>query len=126
MFWVDETTASQTASGYDPVLMRSPGRAEVHVFEWYPHGTLARYGALNTKTGEVSGKTTVRDVLEQIVAFVGDVVAPQPAGPEVDLIPDTVRGPKAKRVEAFLSGHPTVRALSRGPTRVAHAYSMTR
>lgn len=35
----------------DPILPLSPGRAERHGFEYYRHGTLSLYTALNTHTG---------------------------------------------------------------------------
>jgi len=38
----------------------SPGRAERHGFEYYRHGTLSLYAALNVKTGKVHGKTALR------------------------------------------------------------------
>jgi hypothetical protein len=39
----------------DPVLPLSPGRVERRGFEYYRHGTLSLFAALNTKTGEVLG-----------------------------------------------------------------------
>ena len=45
------------AGRLDPPLPLSPGRAERHGFEYYRHGTLSLYAALNTKTGNVLGKT---------------------------------------------------------------------
>ena len=54
VFCVDEKTAIQALDRCDPVLPLSPGRAERHGFEYYRHGTLSLYAALNTKTGEVS------------------------------------------------------------------------
>jgi len=44
----------------DPVLPLSPGRAERHGFEYYRHGTLSLYAALDVKTGKVEGKTAKR------------------------------------------------------------------
>jgi uncharacterized protein YjbI with pentapeptide repeats len=38
----------------DPVLPLSPGRAERHGFEYYRHGTLSLYAALNTASGKSS------------------------------------------------------------------------
>jgi hypothetical protein len=38
----------------DPVLPLSPGRAERHGFEYYRHGTLSLYAALNTANGKRS------------------------------------------------------------------------
>src|ERR1700737_4558257 len=49
VFCVDEKTAIQTLDRLDPVLPLSPRRAERHGFEYYRHGTLSLYAALNTK-----------------------------------------------------------------------------
>jgi hypothetical protein len=57
VFCVDEKTAIQALDRLDPVLPLSPGRAERHGFEYYRHGTLSLYAALDVKTGNVQGKT---------------------------------------------------------------------
>ena len=66
VFCVDEKSAIQALDNLDPVLPLSPGRSERHGFEYYRHGTLSLYGALNTQTGEVLAKpvpaTTVRSL----------------------------------------------------------------
>jgi transposase len=80
VFCVDEKTAIQALDRLDPVLPLSPGRAERHGFEYYRHGTLSLYAALNTKTGEVLGKTAKRHTTEEFVAFLADFVANQPRG----------------------------------------------
>jgi hypothetical protein len=60
VFCVDEKTAIQALDRLDPVLPLSPGRAERHGFEYYRHGTLSLYAALDTATGRVHGKTAAR------------------------------------------------------------------
>src|SRR5258708_6897840 len=60
VFCVDEKTAIQALDRLDPVLPLSPGRAERHGFEYYRHGTLSLYAALNTKSGKVLGQTATR------------------------------------------------------------------
>ena len=60
VFCVDEKTAIQALDRLDPVLPLSPGRAERHGFEYYRHGTLSLYAALDTQSGKVLGKTTAR------------------------------------------------------------------
>ena len=60
IFCVDEKSAIQALDRLDPVLPLSPGRAERHGFEYYRHGTLSLYAALNVKTGKVHGKTAAR------------------------------------------------------------------
>jgi len=56
VFCVDEKTAIQALDRLDPVLPLSPGRLERHGFEYYRHGTLSLYAALNTRSGAVVGK----------------------------------------------------------------------
>jgi transposase len=60
VFCIDEKTAIQDLDRLDPVLPLSPGRIERHGFEYYRHGTLSLYAALETATGRVHGKTTAR------------------------------------------------------------------
>jgi hypothetical protein len=60
VFSVDEKSAIQALDRLDPVLPKSPGRAERHGFEYYRHGTLSLYAALDVKTGKVQGKTAAR------------------------------------------------------------------
>jgi transposase len=56
VFCVDERTAIQELDRLDPVLPLSPGRAEHHGFEYFRHGTLSLYAALDTATGRGHGK----------------------------------------------------------------------
>jgi transposase len=108
MFCVDEKTAIQALDRLDPVLPMSPGRAERHGFEYYRHGTLSLYAALNTDTGEVIGKTAARHTSEEFVAFLTDVVAHQPQGQEIHIIADNLSAHKTKRVGDFLARHKNV------------------
>lgn len=57
---VDEKSAIQALDRLDPVLPMSPGRIERHGFEYYRHGTLSLYAALDVRTGRVRGKTAAR------------------------------------------------------------------
>src|SRR5216117_3289146 len=75
VFCVDEKTAIQALDRLDPVLPLSPGRAERHGFEYFRHGTLSLYAALNTRTGEVLGKTTARHTSAEFTAFLAELVA---------------------------------------------------
>ena len=81
----------------------SPGRAERHGFEYYRHGTLSLYAALNTETSEVIGKTAERHTSEEFVAFLSDILAHQSKGREIHIIADDLSATKTKRVEEFLT-----------------------
>ena len=109
VFCVDEKTAIQALDRLDPVLPFSPGRAERHGFEYYPHGTLSLYAAFNTKRGEVLGKTAARHTTEEFVAFLAEIVAQQPRGKEIHVIADNLSAHKTQRVRQFLDDHPNVK-----------------
>ena len=108
VFSIDEKTAIQALDRRDPVLPLSPGRAERHGFEYYRHGTLSLYAALNTRSGEVIGKTASRHTSAEFVAFLSDVVASQPRTREIHLIADNLSAHKTKKVRDFLASHPRV------------------
>ena len=108
VFSIDEKTAIQALDRREPVLPLSPGRAERHGFEYYRHGTLSLYAALNTRSGEVIGKTASRHTSAEFVAFLSDVVASQPRTREIHLIADNLSAHKTKKVRDFLASHPRV------------------
>lgn len=108
VFAADEKTAIQALDRLDPVLPLSPGRAERHGFEYYRHGTLSLYAALNTSTGEIIGHTVPRHTSAAFVDFLGDIVATQPRRRAIHVIVDNLAAHKTKGVDAFLEAHPQV------------------
>ena len=74
VFCVDEKSAIQALDRLDPVLPMSPGRAERHGFEYYRHGTLSLYAALDVRTGKVHGKTAARHTSDEFVGFLHHVL----------------------------------------------------
>ena len=108
VFCVDEKTAIQALDRRDRILPLSPGRAERHGFEYKRNGTLSLYAALNTRTGEVHGKTAARHTSHDFVEFLSEVVALCESGRELHLILDNLSAHKTKKVAAFLDAHPNV------------------
>ena len=108
VFCVDEKTAIQALDRLNPVLPLSPGRAERHGFEYYRHGTLALFAALNTHSGEVLGKTAAHHNSQEFVAFLSELVARQPRGKQIHIIADNLSAHKTARVDEFLAAHPQV------------------
>src|SRR4029078_11402344 len=90
LFAVDEKTAIQALDRLGPVLPPSPGRAERHGFEYYRHGTLSLFAALNTQSGEVLGQTVPRHTSPAFVVFLPHIVARQPTRPAVHVIADNL------------------------------------
>src|SRR5207244_4903325 len=108
VFCVDEKTAIQALDRLDPVLPLPPGRAERHGFEYFRHGTLSLYAALNTRTGTVLGQTAPRHTTEEFVAFLSQLVVLEPQGREIHIILDNLSTHKTQRVREFLAAHPNV------------------
>jgi len=108
VFCVDEKSAIQALDRLDPVLPLSPGRAERHGFEYFRHGTLSLYAALDVKTGKVHGKTAGRHTSQEFVAFLVEVVALCAPGQEIHVIADNLSAHKTATVATFLEAHPHV------------------
>jgi len=108
VFCVDEKSAIQALDRLDRRLPLSPGRAERHGFEYYRHGTLSLYAALNPQTGQVIGQTASRHTSQEFVTFLGEVVASQPDQREIHMILDNLSAHKTALVHRFLAAHPNV------------------
>ena len=108
VFCVDEKTAIQALDRRDPVLPLSPGRAERHGFEYYRHGTLSLYAALDVKTGQVHGKTAKRHTSADFVDFLSEVVGQARGAKEIHIVLDNLSAHKTKAVNEFLVAHPKV------------------
>ena len=108
VFCIEEKTAIQALDRLDPVLPLSPGRAERHGFEYYRHGTLSLYAALNTATGRVHGKTAARHTSREFVASLEEVVSLCPRQQHIHIILDNLSAHKTQSVREFLEQNPRV------------------
>ena len=108
VFCVDEKTAIQALDRLDPVLPLSPGRAERHGFEYYRHGTLSLYAALDVKTGKVEGKTAKRHTSAEFIAFLNQLLSKARWAKQIHIVLDNLSAHKTKAVEEFLAQHPKV------------------
>src|SRR5712675_385429 len=109
VFCVDEKTAIQALDRLDPVLPLSPGRAERHGFEYYRHGTLSLFAALNPQSGEVLGRTSARHTSAEFVAFLEQIVASQTPAKEIHIIADNLSAHRTSKVWEFLERNRNVR-----------------
>jgi hypothetical protein len=98
---VDEKTAIQALDRLDPVLPLSPGRAERHGSEYYRHGTLSLYAALDVKTGQVQGKTAKRHTGAEFLAFLQELVNKTRWAKQIHIVLDNLSAHKTKAVEGF-------------------------
>src|SRR5260221_2408769 len=86
--------------------LAEPNGMALNIFR---HGTLSLNAALNTRTGDVLGKTTARHTSAEFVDFLGQIVASQPQGREIHIVADNLSAHKTKNVFEFLQTNPTVR-----------------
>src|ERR1700691_4968256 len=109
VFCVDEKTAIQALDRLAPVLPFSPGRLERPGFEYYRHGTLSLYAALDVKTGKVQGKTAERHTSAEFVDFLQQVVSGCKPRQEIHIILDNLSAHKTSQVEQFLEQNSQVK-----------------
>jgi len=109
VFCVDEKSAIQALDRLDPVLPMSPGRAERHGFEYYRHGTLSLYAALDVRSGKVHGKTATRHTSDEFVKFLEQMVGLCKPKQEIHVILDNLSAHKTQKVAGFLQQHPNVK-----------------
>ena len=109
VFCVDEKSAIQALDRLDPRLPLSPGRAERHGFEYYRHGTLSLYAALDVKSGRVEGKTAARHTSDEFLDFLGRLVVKSRWAKEIHVVLDNLSAHKTKKVSEFLEAHPKVK-----------------
>ena len=108
VFCVDEKTAIQALDRHVPVLPLSPGRAERHGFEYYRHGTVSLYAALDVKTGKVNGKTTRRHTSADFIEFLTDIVSKTRWAKQIHIVLDNLSAHKTQAVQEFLAANSKV------------------
>jgi transposase len=109
VFSLDEKSHIQALDRLDPVLPLSPGRLERHGFEYYRHGTLSLYAALDTLSGEVYGKTAARHTSDDLIGFLQELLGTQPTNREVHVILDNLSAHKSAKVQRFLEATPRLK-----------------
>ena len=108
MFCVGEKTAIQALDRLDPVLPLTPERAVRHGFEYYRHGTLSLYAALDTASRRVHGRTPARHTSREVVAFLKEVVSQCLRHRQIQIILDNLSAHKTTLVREFLEENPRV------------------
>ena len=105
--WMKKAPSNRSIDSIPSCPFRQ-GRAERHGFESYRHGTLSLFAALEIGSGQVLGKTVSRHTSAELVAFLSELVAHQPAGRQIHIIADNLSAHKTKTVAEFLHSHPQV------------------
>lgn len=103
---VDEKTQVQALERSQPVLPLRPGAPERRTHDYYRHGTLSLFAALEVATGRVISATKPKHRSVEFLAFLRQVEKAVPADLEVHAILDNYATHKTEGVENWLRGHP--------------------
>ena len=103
---VDEKSQIQALDRTQPLLPMRPGQAERRSHDYKRHGTLSLFAALDTATGQVSGRCFARHQAREFRAFLNTVEARVPADLNVHIIMDSLATHKTKAIHDWFARHP--------------------
>ena len=111
VFCVDEKSQVQALERNQPILPMKPGHPERRSWDYWRHGTLNLFAALNVQTGEVLGKCYSRHRSSEFLAFLREVEKSLPERSDKDpyqvhLVMDNYVTHKAAKVNAWLAKRP--------------------
>lgn len=100
---VDEKTQVQALERSQPVLPLRPGQAERRTHDYYRHGTLSLFAALDVATGRIIGRTQTRHRSKEFLSFLRTIESQVPADLDVHLVLDNYATHKTEAVEKWLA-----------------------
>lgn len=103
---VDEKTQVQALERSQPVLPMRPGSPERRTHDYYRHGTLSLFAALEVATGRIISATKAKHRSTEFLAFLRQIEKSVPAGLEIHAILDNYATHKTAAVEQWLRRHP--------------------
>jgi transposase len=103
---VDEKTQIQALERSQPVLPMRPGQPERRTHDYYRHGTLSLFAALEVATGRIISTTRPKHRSVEFLAFLRLVEKAVPAGLAIHAILDNYATHKTEAVEDWLRKHP--------------------
>ena len=105
---IDEKTQVQALDRTQPLLPVSFGKTEKRTHDYQRHGTTNLFAALNTGTGEVTGKCFSRRRTREFLRFM-DTIAEQYPSQEAHVILDNLSTHSGPDVRKWLSRHQNFR-----------------
>jgi len=106
VFCVDEKSQIQALERSQPILPMDLGRAERHTHDYFRHGTVSLFAALNVATGEVWGRCHARHTHKEFLGFLKQIEDRTPAGLQIHAVLDNYATHKTDAVVRWLACHP--------------------
>jgi len=107
VIWValDEKTQVQALERSQPVLPMRPGQPERRTHDYYRHGTLALFAALNVATGKIISTTKPKHRTKEFLNFLRQIEREVP-DLDIHIILDNYATHKTEAVEDWLAKRP--------------------
>lgn len=106
VFCVDEKSQIQALERSQPILPMDLGRAERHTHDYFRHGTVSLFAALDVATGEVWGRCHARHTHREFISFLKQIEDRTPAGLDIHAVLDNYATHKTDAVVRWLARHP--------------------
>jgi transposase len=103
---VDEKSQCQALERSQPMLPLAPGRLERHTHDYFRHGTVSLFAALDVQTGKIIGHCQARHTQRQFVDFLKRIDSATPSDLALHLVLDNYATHKTPAVQRWLVRHP--------------------
>jgi len=103
---VDEKSQIQALERTQPMLPMRPGQPERKTHDYYRHGTVSLFAALDVKTGKVEGRCSPKHTQKEFIEFLRRVNRTVPPDMEVHAVLDNYATHKTPAVARWLQRHP--------------------
>lgn len=103
---VDEKSQIQALERSQPILPLAPGRAERQTSDYYRHGTLSLFAALDVASGAVYARCQKRHRQQEFLAFLKQLERDTPGGLELHVVLDNYAAHKTPGVRLWIAQHP--------------------
>jgi len=103
---VDEKSQCQALERSQPLLPLAPGRPERATHDYFRHGTISLFAALDIQTGKVIGQCHSRHAHQQFLHFLKTIDESVPAGQHVHLVLDNYATHKTSAIVRWLQRNP--------------------
>lgn len=103
---VDEKSQIQALERSQPILPLRPGQPERHTTDYFRHGTISLFAALDVATGKVYAKCQKRHRQKEFLAFLRQVEQQTPAQLDIHMVLDNYAAHKTPAVRQWVTRHP--------------------
>ncbi len=102
----DEKSQCQALERTQPGLPLKQGEICTRTHDYYRHGTITLFAALNYLNGKILAQRAARHRHQEWLRFLKTIEAQTPAGVDIHVILDNYATHKHPKVKAWLKGHP--------------------